>query len=124
MFDRFRRGGTRDSDSDADLYRAIGRGHEDAMGVLYRRHGGLVYRFALRLSQDPSIAEEVTQDVFMALLRSSDRFDPNRGALPTWLCGIARRLVWRQLERRSRSLLFEVPDNDHDAECPADDPAV
>ena len=69
------------------------------MGALYRRHGGLVYRFTLRMSHDAAIAEEVTQEVFLALLNKPDRFDATRGALSTWLCGIARRQLWKHLGR-------------------------
>jgi DNA-directed RNA polymerase specialized sigma24 family protein len=49
--------------SDADLCHAAGFGSQDAFSALYRRHGALIYRFALRVSQDASIAEEVTQEV-------------------------------------------------------------
>lgn len=124
MFERQERERHSDPDSDLDLHRAAGRGSEEAMAALYRRHGALIYRFSLRLSQDPSIAEEVTQDVFLALLRQSDRFDPGRAALSTWLCGIARRLIWKHLERRARHLPIEPPDNEIEAESPDDDPGV
>jgi len=102
MFERQRRDSKYSSEDEADLIRALARGSEDAMATLYDLHGGMIYRFALRMIQDESIAEEVTQDVFLALLRQSDRFDPAIGKLSTWLCGIARRLVWKQLERTQR----------------------
>jgi DNA-directed RNA polymerase specialized sigma24 family protein len=70
MFERQERERHSDPDSDLDLHRAAGRGSEEAMAALYRRHGALIYRFSLRLSQDPSIAEEVTQDVFLAFCGS------------------------------------------------------
>lgn len=91
-----------ESTSECDLLDALHRGSEVAMGELYRRHGGLVYRFSLRLVQDESIAEEVTQEVFLALLNQAHAFDAERASLSTWLCGIARRQAWKQLRARHR----------------------
>jgi len=99
MFERFRGRQQSGETSDADLHQAALHGSGDAMGALYRRHGGLVYRFTLRMSHDAGIAEEVTQEVFLALLNKPDRFDTTRGALSTWLCGIARRQLWKHLGR-------------------------
>ncbi len=90
------------------------------MAILYRRHGGLVYRFSLRLLHDEWLAEEVTQEVFLALLRQSGSFDAERASLPTWLCGIARRHAWKQLRTRVRHAADELNDDD---ESPAPDPA-
>ena len=92
------------------------------MAALYRKHGGLVYRFSLQMSRDAAVAEEITQEVFLALLTQIHRFDAGRGALSTWLCGIARRQVWKQLERSGAagSLGDESAD---ELECREDGPA-
>jgi DNA-directed RNA polymerase specialized sigma24 family protein len=45
------------------------RGDEDALSVLYCRRQGSIYRFALQMSGSPALAEDVTQEVFMVLLR-------------------------------------------------------
>jgi RNA polymerase sigma factor (sigma-70 family) len=74
-------------------------GDEQAFTALYRRHQGFVYRFALLMSGRASIAEEVTQEVFLALLSQACRFDPARGSLSAYLCGTARNQVLRLLER-------------------------
>jgi RNA polymerase sigma-70 factor (ECF subfamily) len=92
------------------------------MAALYQLHGGLIYRFSFRMCKDEATAEEVTQDVFLALLRHKDRFDPRRASLSTWLCGVARRLVWKQLELRQRYLAMEPAGES--AESREDDPAV
>jgi len=117
-----------DSSSDEELQRAAGAGSEEALASLYRRHGSLIYRFSLRMCSDQSIAEEVTQEVFLALLRQGESFDPSRAALSTWLCGIARRQVWKHLERRQRDLSIELMALDEEgerfeAESPEDGPA-
>lgn len=96
-----------DEKSDAELHKAALEGSGEAMAALYRRHGSLVYRFTLRMSQSSSIAEEVTQEVFLALLSRLDRFDPQRAALSTWLCGIARRQLWKHLERLDTAAVDE-----------------
>lgn len=99
MFDRLWRRRLNGELSDEELHRAARAGSGEAMAALYRRHGGLVYRFTLRMSRDAGVAEEITQNVFLALLTQMDRFDAGRGALSTWLCGIARRQLWKHLER-------------------------
>jgi RNA polymerase sigma-70 factor (ECF subfamily) len=110
--------------SDAELHHAALKGSGEAMAALYRRHGGLVYRFTLRMSQDVSIAEEVTQEVFLALLRQMERFDPERAALSTWLCGIARRQLWKHLERRGEDASAVGEDDAPEAESLEDSPAT
>jgi RNA polymerase sigma-70 factor (ECF subfamily) len=85
--------------SDRDLLRGVQAGDEEAFSLLYRRWQGPVYRYALRMSGSPPLAEDVTQEVFMALLRRSDGYDPSRGELSSYLHGIARNMARRRLER-------------------------
>jgi RNA polymerase sigma-70 factor, ECF subfamily len=64
----------------------------------FEQHKDAVYRFAWRMSGSTAAAEDITQDVFVALLRQSNRFDPARGMLRAFLLGIARNLAlkrWR-----------------------------
>ncbi|HZI83634.1 MAG TPA: RNA polymerase sigma factor [Casimicrobiaceae bacterium] len=82
--------------SDADLLRRVRGGAPAALQPLYRRHGGSVYRFALLWSGSPATAADVTQDVFVHLLTHPGDFDPSRGRLSAYLCGIARNFVRRQ----------------------------
>jgi RNA polymerase sigma-70 factor, ECF subfamily len=81
--------------SDADLLERLRGGDAPALRPLYERHGGSVYRFALLWSGSPAIAADVTQDVFVHLLTEAVDFDPGRGRLPAYLCGIARNFVRR-----------------------------
>ena len=67
----------------------------------FEQHKDVVYRFAWRMS-GPAAAEDITQDVFVSLLRHPDRFDPARGTLRAFLLGIARNLAlkrWRSEHR-------------------------
>jgi len=76
----------------------------------FDQHKDAVYRFAWRMSGSAAAAEDVAQDVFVALLRYPDRFDPSRATLRAFLLGIARNLVlkrWRK-EHRLEPLDDEV----------------
>ena len=84
------------------LEQALG-GVEDAFTALYRRRQGGVYRFALQMTGSVEIAEDVTQETFLALLMHGGRYDESRGTLAAFLIGIARNLVLRRLDRRSRA---------------------
>jgi RNA polymerase sigma-70 factor (ECF subfamily) len=83
--------------TDEELLRRMMAGDEEAFVALYRRRQGGVYRFALRMSGSESVAEDVTQEVFIALMRKPELFDVGRGSLSTWLYGIARNQVLRRL---------------------------
>jgi RNA polymerase sigma-70 factor, ECF subfamily len=71
--------------SDAQLVTSIARYSEVALAEVYRRHGGAVYGLARRVLNDPSEAEDVTQEVFLRLWNEPDRFDPARGSLRSFL---------------------------------------
>ena len=85
--------------SDGDLLRRTASGDEKAFTALYRRHQSAVYRFALQMSGSTEIAEEVTQEVFMVLIRGGTNYDPARGALAAFLYGVARNHVLRFVGR-------------------------
>jgi RNA polymerase sigma-70 factor (ECF subfamily) len=67
------------------LVEAVGHGSEEALGEIYRRHGGPVWAVARRVCRDVDLAEEVCQTVFTDLWSRPERFDPNRGRLRPWL---------------------------------------
>lgn len=83
--------------ADSELLRSMLAGDEDALALLYRRRQGNVYRFALQMSGSKSIAEDVTQEVFLFLMREGHVFDPARGSLSAFLLGVARNHVLRRL---------------------------
>ena len=111
--------------SDAELLRLMAAGDETAFVTLYQRHQAPVYRFALLMSGAASVAEEVTQEVFLAMIREPHRYDPARGSLAAYLYGVARNQVLRLL-RRERS--FVQLDDESNEDSPsqsliaADDP--
>jgi RNA polymerase sigma-70 factor (ECF subfamily) len=87
------------TDGDGDLLRLIARGDEAAFLKFYRRHQSGVFRFALQMSGKAEIAEEVTQDVFMVVIRSATQYDSKRGSAAAYLYGVARNFVLRRLEQ-------------------------
>lgn len=80
---------------DALLVARLQSGDETAFLVLYRRHQGPVYRFAWRLSGSRAVAEDVTQETFLALIHGMGGFDAAAGSLRGYLFGTARNLVFR-----------------------------
>lgn len=84
---------------DEVLLERMRSGDEGAFVALYRRRQGAIYRFAFHMTGSATTAEDVTQDVFLALIRKECGFDPVRGTLSGYLFGIARKLVLRHLER-------------------------
>jgi RNA polymerase sigma-70 factor, ECF subfamily len=103
--------GTPAEPTDNHLIERMGLGDEEAFVALYRRRQGAVYRFALQMSGSTTVAEDVTQEVFLTLARDPRRFDPQQGVLPAFLIGIARNLV---LRRGDRGRIF-VPIEGEDA---------
>src|SRR5262245_33053975 len=79
-------------------------GSEAAFLALYRRCQGAIYRFCLQMSGNVHVAEEVTQEVFLAIIRGTARWDSSRGPLRPWLFGVARNQVFRFVERDRRHL--------------------
>jgi RNA polymerase sigma-70 factor (ECF subfamily) len=86
-------------ETDEDLLIRIHSGDEQAFVSLYRKRQAAIFRFALHMSGSESLAEDITQEVFLAIIRGGCGFDPARGTLSGYLFGIARKLVLRSLER-------------------------
>jgi RNA polymerase sigma-70 factor (ECF subfamily) len=90
------------------------RRDETALREVIELYGGVVFGMARRVIADPSLAEEIAQDTFVALWRRPGAFDPERGSLQAFLLGVARNkavdLVRREesLRRRRESLIAEV----------------
>ncbi len=101
-------------DADHQLFVRLRAGDELAFVALYRRRQGAIYRFALQMSGSASVAEDIAQEVFMALLRSECGFDPDRGTVSGYLFGIARKLVLRNLERNRSDVALDT-DSDETA---------
>ena len=104
--------------SDQDLLRLMCAGDEEAFTALYRRRQGGVFRFAFQMSGSQTIAEDVTQEVFIVLIREAERYDPSRGSVAAYLYGIARNYVLRRFEQ-DRLLVPLADPGEDDAFTPA-----
>ena len=101
-----------DNSSDSELLQAMRAGDEEALAALYRRRQPGIYRFALQMCGSQELAEDITQEVFMVLMREAHTFDPARGSLSAFLMGIARHHVLRRLQReRFYVSMNEASDN-------------
>jgi hypothetical protein len=74
---------------EAHLVKEARGGNEVAFVTLYGRHRAALFRFAWRMTGSLPVAEDVTQECFLALLRGS-AFEAGRARLQTYLFGIAR----------------------------------
>src|SRR5260370_17777024 len=100
-------------ETDDELLRRMQGGDGEAFVALYRRRQAGLFRVALHMSGSMPVAEDVTQEVFMALLREDCGYDPQRGTLSGYLYGIARKLVLRHLERRRTNVALETDPDDY-----------
>lgn len=80
----------------------MSRGGED----LYEAHARGVYRFLFSLCRDADTAEELTQETFCQALKNLDSFRGDCAPL-SWLCAIAKRLWYKELSRRKRTVPLE-----------------
>jgi RNA polymerase sigma-70 factor (ECF subfamily) len=87
---------------DARLLQAIACGDEQALAALYRRRGGLVFSFLMRMLGQEAEAQEALQDTFIRLWRRAKEFDPSRSSATAWLLLFARGLALDRLRARSR----------------------
>lgn len=85
-----------DNASDETLLERVATGDRNAMSVLFRRRQQSIYRFALHLTGSPAVADDVTQEVFIAVIGDAARFEAGRSTVVAWLCGIARNFVRRR----------------------------
>jgi RNA polymerase sigma-70 factor, ECF subfamily len=95
-------------ESDSDLLLRLRRGDEQAFLTLYHKLQPPIYRFALNMTGLFTVAEDITQDVFLALLRDDFGYVAERGTLAGYLFGIARKLVLRHLERNHGAAEQEI----------------
>ena len=98
--------------SDDDLIAGIAAGDREAFAALYRRHRPDVYRFALHVSGSPQVADDVSQDVFMAVINDAGRYRSGRSGVVPWLLGIARNHVRRWVERERPAVSLASDDEE------------
>ena len=89
-----------DPQAEHDLVARMKRGEEAAFLALYRRHKDTVHRFAFLYCGSSATAADVTQDTFIHFITQPQQYDPARGSVGAWLCGVARNLARKQAGNR------------------------
>ncbi len=97
-----------DAASDTDLVDGVALGDQSCLAEIYRRHGSPAFGLAARVTGDRAAAEDVVQEVLLALWRRPERFDPTRGSLRSLLLSMVHGrsvdLVRSREARRRREL--------------------
>ena len=108
-----------DNAAEADLLQKASQGDEGAFLRLYERHRTPVFRFAARMLGSTTLAEDVTQECFLSVIRKPEMYQAERASLRTYLCAAARHLAFRYLRRQGVEISADVMPDD-----PADTPGA
>lgn len=87
---------------EASLVQRLIQQDQSALSELYTQFGGLVYSIAMRVVQNPVLAEEVTQDAFLKVWHQPSSWDPTRGKFVSWLLTITRYTAIDLLRKEQR----------------------
>ena len=93
--------------TDELLLERAGSGDQAAFLSIYERHRNGIFRFAYRLLDSVELAEDVTHDCFLSLIRQPEKFDPQRAALRTYLYAAARNLVMKHFRSQGRETAID-----------------
>ena len=89
------------ADPDAGLIQRMAAGDEEALRSLYASHSRRLFAYAIRLTGNPAIAEEVLQDSLLAAWRGARAFR-GEARVTTWLLGIVRHQALNATRRKRR----------------------
>ena len=93
--------------TDEVLLKRAGEGDQAAFLELYDRHRQPIFRFAYRLLGEVDVAEDVTHDCFLSLIRKPENFRPERASLRTYLFAAARNLALKHFRNSGRETGLE-----------------
>jgi RNA polymerase sigma-70 factor (ECF subfamily) len=100
---------------DSELLRMASRGDADSFGIFYDRYSTSIFNYLLRLTHEQGAAEELLQDVFLAVWQGAKRFRGD-SSVKTWMFRIAhhRAVSWLRKNRGNRQPInfeTEIPDS-------------
>ena len=101
--------------ADEELMHLVKDGDGDAFELLYDRHGTAAFSLAYRILGQRGAAEDATQEAFISIWRSRERYDSVRGSVRTWILSIVHRRAIDGLRRdaarpRSAATVEDVQD--------------
>lgn len=110
---------------DADLLARLAAGESDALAEIYDRYHRQVFSLAVRILGDQVLAEDTTQEVFLAVWRDPRKFDPAKGAFASWLLALAHHrsvdaVRREESQRRRRDRLTELEPSSMTTEDPSE----
>ncbi len=85
--------------ADEELMELVAGNDADAFEVILERHADAAFSLAYRMCATRSLAEDVTQEAFLALWRGGARYDRARGSVRTWALGIVHNRAVDALRR-------------------------
>ena len=88
--------------TDELLLKEAGEGDQAAFLELYDRYREPIFRFAYRLLGSVEVAEDVTHDCFLSLIRKPENYRPERASLKTYLYAAARNLALKHFRDQGR----------------------
>ncbi len=87
---------------DADLLQRVARGDRTAFTALYDRFSRPLYATALRILHDAREAEDIIQEVFLAMWEKAAVFEPGRGSAFSWAVTLTRNRAIDRIRMRKR----------------------
>jgi RNA polymerase sigma-70 factor (ECF subfamily) len=105
---------------EAALLARIREQDEAAIEALYERYSGPLYSLAYQVTGGDRYAQDVVQEVFVAVWKNAGRFDPARGSLSSWLFALARHKAI-DLVRKEANVRRHTAEVDLELEEAADD---
>ena len=107
-----------DRETDGRLLERAGGGDQAAFLELYERHRTPVFRFAYRLLGSAELAEDVTHDCFLSLIRKPENFVASKGVLRTYLFAAARNLAMKHFRSAGREAALDDLGEEYDPIVP------
>lgn len=95
-------------DADRAVLVRLAEGELDALEHLYDRYKTMAYSIAYRITNDPTLAEDVVQEAFLGAWRNAARYIEGRGSVKTWLLSIVHHRAIDAIRRRRPTT--ELPD--------------
>lgn len=93
--------------TDELLLARAGGGDQAAFLLLYERHRNAIFRFAYRVSGSVELAEDITHDCFLSLIKRPENFRPERASLRTYLYAAARNLARKYFRASGREAALD-----------------
>ena len=107
--------------ADEELMELVLGGQVQAFEVIFDRHSGAAFSLAYRMCGRRSAAEDIVQDAFLSLWRSTSRYDPGRGSVRSWVLSVVHNRAIDAFRRQSSKDSRDVHDEGIAERLPAPD---